>query len=341
MDELTQLRRLHDDVEGVTDISLERGRQRLADQMRTTSPSRSSGFSKGIPRPRLVFSAIAVTAVVAIGVGASVIGLGPGAGASAEAAGLLERAAFTSITAADLVVGGGQYLRVETDAVYPAYTTAGDLQNWEDDAVYLSPSTITIYIPAEESDVWVEERSYSEPTTWFDAAGKQAARSNWASMAEDAAPSITRAANGEFYGPRSSEENLMEMPRDGEDLLRYFYDTSSGGSSSPEEDAFVRITTVLRSAEAPADLRSALYEALIHLPGIEVTAQEATLDGRTGVALGRQESSRHYRVEIIVDPSTGLLIGEREVTTRDVGAMPAGTVQAWTAVTTSVVDSAP
>ncbi len=44
---------------------------------------------------------------------------------------------------------------------------------------------------------------------------------------------------------------------------------------------------------------------------------------------------------MIIDQATGQLIGEREILLEDVEGVPAGTAIEWTAVTTSVVDSAP
>ena len=46
-------------------------------------------------------------------------------------------------------------------------------------------------------------------------------------------------------------------------------------------------------------------------------------------------------MDIIIDPATGLLIGEREVTLTAGETFPAGTATAWTSVQTSVVNSAP
>jgi hypothetical protein len=76
---------------------------------------------------------------------------------------------------------------------------------------------------------------------------------------------------------------------------------------------------------------------------VQVIDQEATLDGRTGVALGRLDTVNGTRQEIIVDPDSGQVIGEREVVPNGDTAygIPAGGVIGWTAVTLSVVDSAP
>jgi hypothetical protein len=89
-------------------------------------------------------------------------------------------------------------------------------------------------------------------------------------------------------------------------------------------------------------MRAALYKAAAGIPGVTITDRAATLDGHTGVAFGRDEGNG-VRQEIIIDPSTGLLIGERQVLLKD-GVLPgvrAGESMGWTAVTTTVVNSAP
>ena len=53
------------------------------------------------------------------------------------------------------------------------------------------------------------------------------------------------------------------------------------------------------------------------IPGVTVTEGQANLDGRTGVAIGRlEEGPAKTRQELIIDPETGLLIGERSVLTQ-------------------------
>ena len=97
----------------------------------------------------------------------------------------------------------------------------------------------------------------------------------------------------------------------------------------------------MRTGVIPADLRAALYQAAALIPGVTVMDREATLDGRTGISLGMETPGYKARKELIVDPSTGHLIGEREILLEDQGSIPAGTAVSWTAVTTTVVDSAP
>lgn len=77
------------------------------------------------------------------------------------------------------------------------------------------------------------------------------------------------------------------------------------------------------------------------LRGVRIVDDAATLDGRTGIAIGRHEANWMTRQDIIIDPDTGLLIGERRVLTFPQGGMPAGTTISWTAVTTTVAQSVP
>ena len=73
-----------------------------------------------------------------------------------------------------------------------------------------------------------------------------------------------------------------------------------------------------------------------------ISDRAATLDGGTGIAFGRDESNG-IRQEIIIDPITGLMIGEQQVLLRDdiMPGVPAGESIGWTTVTTTVVDSPP
>ena len=103
----------------------------------------------------------------------------------------------------------------------------------------------------------------------------------------------------------------------------------------------VYIADLLRTGLIPADLRAALYKAAALIPGVTVTDNQATLRGQTGVAIGRVEDVSHMRQDIIIDPLTGQLIGERSVLTEGTGDIPAGTVAGWTTIRTRVVDSAP
>jgi RNA polymerase sigma-70 factor (ECF subfamily) len=124
-------------------------------------------------------------------------------------------------------------------------------------------------------------------------------------------------------------------------LLNNIFKKTMGQGQSIDGEALVFIADLLRTGMVPADLRAALYKAAALIPGVSVTDGQATLGGRKGIAIGRVEETSHTRQDIIIDPKTGLLIGERQVLTQAQGPIPAGTATTLTTIGTSVSDTAP
>jgi hypothetical protein len=110
-------------------------------------------------------------------------------------------------------------------------------------------------------------------------------------------------------------------------------------------DRYGAIVFLLTNYPLPAQLRSALYQALTRLDGIESTGEVTDLAGRrgVGVTLGpAKEEKLPRRTVLIFDPATGRLLGTREVLAADVPGtrLPPGTVMKEAAfVEMSVVDS--
>jgi hypothetical protein len=288
--------------------------------------------------------------LVAIGVGAVAAALvvtgvivptGGGGGATAQASGFLKSAASATIETADPVVEPGQFLRIETLQV------SGVSDGTREAPMYQLAARDVLYIPENRSGTWVWERHNLPSIGYFSAEGKAAAERSDADVDRFADPDLNgvlREKAGAFYGSApQTEQAFDELSRDPETLRDYFYNEYAGGSSSIDEDVWVRITDLLSTGEVPADLRAALYRALALVPGVTIVENDATLDGRTGVALGYTEPARGsiWRDEIIIDPITGLVIGDRAVTLNDWEDIPAGTTLSWSTVHTSVVDGTP
>ena len=141
---------------------------------------------------------------------------------------------------------------------------------------------------------------------------------------------------------------LATLPRDPDKLLTAL--TSSPGIVGPEaaEMAFSRLTAVLSSGIAPADLRAALYQAARKIPGVKLLDDAVNLDGTSGRAVSHEAYG--FRTELIIDPGTGRFIGQRTVAIQTAPShkhgevlkdVRAGDVTSWTAVTTQLVESAP
>lgn len=335
-DELTLLRKVRDDVAEPSTTAVNAGRAALLDAAAPTS-AKPATRHRGLKRAGWTTLGVVVAGgVVATLVLTNVVGLaGWRGGADAAAADSLGRAAAAAITTSDPVVGPGQYLKVSTKAVY---SVDGDL------GVTLQSQDGEMYIPADRDDDWVWVRQPSAIVRAFGAESEQqvaqageAGRDPKATQAE-----VVRAAKGAFYNGQPLNFRQDSLPRDPQQLLNYIYRTTTGQGPSPDGEALVFIADTLRTGVAPADLRAALYRAVAGIPGVTISDRAATLDGRTGVAFGRDEVNG-LRQEIIIDPNTGLLIGEREVVLRSgvYPGVPVGTVSGWTSVTTTVVDAAP
>jgi hypothetical protein len=270
------------------------------------------------PRPirRVLLTAAAVT------VGALAVGQIGITAQSAHAAGVLRAVAEQSMTFVDPVPAPGQYLLVHTHAnwLVSGVDQAGNMKN------SMNVQTIDVYVPGDPDEDWVLERD------WGDA--------HPVPMEKE----VTRAKDGYFYGgpwTLMTDDELDALPRDGQALYDLFDSQYQGGSASRDENNFVRITDLLRMGLIPADLRAGLYEALALIPGVNASEQ-ANFDGKVGIAIGRTEPLRAgQRAEMIIDPDTGLVIGERTIMTYAAFGFGSNEVVGHTAIDYRIVVSAP
>ena len=340
MDELSLLHAMRAKTPVASDAAVEAGRRNLLqriDPALVTAP----------PKPRrrtamrLVLASAATVAIVGALIAGDILAPagGPGPGpAAATAAQVLNDAAQTTIQTADPVVKPGQYLKIDSTNLWGSFSTEQDGSQYQ----WLDTEKMTMYIPANRDDEWVWERSGRIPTTFFDEASKEYAQRTQMGAKDE----VLRGEKGAFYGPGTeswvpSPSYLDALPRDPRLLLDDIYQKTVGKGQSVDGEALVFIADLLRTGVVPGELRAALYKAAALIPGVTVTDEQATLDGRKGIAIGRVEGFSHFRQDIIIDPKNGLPIGERQVLTEPLGTMPAGTATTWTTVETSVTDTAP
>ena len=251
--------------------------------------------------------------------------------ATATAAEVLRSAAAATIATADPVVGPGQYLMIQR--------TEGALSRGNDSG-YIYNSRSAMYIPYDRTDTWVEELQWLPDGEIFgDAAEAQAEIDDFWSTPGHGDVKFYEGPAGIFAGSDRSYPEMASMPTDPTELLDFVYNNLTGGNP-PDEQAFVDICDHLSTGVVPAELRAAMFEALARIPGVYVAEGEATVDGRTGVAIGRKTNSDSESHQLIIDPATGLLIGTRSVQLIDRQFVPAGT-RGNVTLETTVVDQAP
>lgn len=341
MDELSLLRQIRSDAPEPQKAALDRGRAALL--QRAVTDIRPNTWVPARTRRRGVrwvgLSALGAGALTVALIASNVLGVaGWRGGAEAAAADVLKAAALASIENSDPAIAPGQFLLVETDAVYGSTLQrgAGDYVSW------LTISHDKLYVPADRSDEWIWSRSFREPYTAFSAEGELLAQQKYQNEFDqaDGKTELLRAPSAEFYG-NSVVPDFDSLPTDPQELLNHIYTVTAGGGQSVDGAALEWIADTLRTGVVPVKIRAALYQAVAGIPGVKITDQAANLQGRVGVAIGRVESADNSRQDLIIDKKTGALIGERLVNLSKEWGFPAGTITSFTAVHTSVVDTPP
>lgn len=338
MDEFTLLKRMHEN-KIPTQESLTRGRATLFSQITNPGPA---------PRPVITrrriggLSALAAFGIAVALVASNVAGLGGWrGGADSAAAAVLERAATVASSFQDAKIGAGQYLLVKSKNVH---VTDGQEKGGPVISHTISESS-DLYVPSNRDGQWLWQRNPIRVVNVLTPGGEAMVARSHPTSGPSTKPTLLAAAGGAFFGHSADSQwgDFDSMPRDAYRLLNHIYLTTFGAGSSPDGEALVFIADTLRQGTVPADLRAALLRAAAMIPGVTITNNQATLDGTTGTAIGRLEGVNGLRSEIIIDPETGTLIGERAVATRAIpeSSMKAGDVWSWSSVTTSVVNFAP
>lgn len=251
--------------------------------------------------------------------------------ATPAAADALDRAASAAdITALDPSAAADQYWKI---------TTEGEslVGSSEDDrfVYWLEQSTRTDYAAVDGSrPTWIQDGPGTVTAVFNDPDVEVGeVRDNAETYTSNLAPNDVP---GSWQGPNAAW--LAELPRDPGALRERLYDDTAGHGRSRDGEVLVYVADVLRSGIVPAELRAALFRVLETVPGVDIVARHD--DGM--ISIGRLETVDGERQEIIIDPSTGAYVGERQTAMEYMdGAIPPGTVIYDVEVTTTLVDEVP
>jgi len=123
-----------------------------------------------------------------------------------------------------------------------------------------------------------------------------------------------------FVTPERPEYHLADLPTDPEKLAAWLEGAindpeSEDNGSGPTVRTMTLVTDLLVEPSASPELRSALYQALGTIPGIESFGEVTDAAGRSGVAVGIDSaySGAPTRYMVIFDPETSQVLSIEEI----------------------------
>lgn len=346
MDEITLLRGMRSGIASPPPATLARHRRKVlagigADSPEDSAMQTSSRAGRGKVRSRIALMAAAAAFLVGVMVTADVV-LPDRGRATAEATQLLDDVEAATMSTTDPVVLPGQYLKIEREELFSnTFAADGVVLSWD------ALSRDQLYIPADVTGEWVWNREAQVPADSAPEVVRELARNRAVNdpRTEAVMVGVFRAPGGDFSGGGYTIlgvplTDTSELPRDPARLLDRIYEHTKD-RGTPDDKAFETIKEILRTGVIPSDLRVALYRAAVLIPGVDAVDSVLMADGRAGVALGMVSLDGIWRSDLVIDPVSGMVIGEQVVSLQDYDGAPAGTVSSWRSVRTSVVDSAP
>jgi len=306
----------------------------LADTPTMTAEQHAAGRERVLagrrtPRRWGRLAAVAAGVVALVGAALIVPTLG-GENAPSAAATVLANAA-DMIEANDVPLAAGQFRYVRTESTMLGRTERCDYQQHDLDEVW---------IPQAADAEWLLRRDRGriewltcEDPGWdgLPAAYREEYRAKDGAFVLDGGMNPVPEPGWNNPTPKF----LASLPRDPQALYTMIEQeyAPGGGAAEPSKAYFQFATQLLMTAALPADLRATLYKAMTRIPGVEVTEEFATIDGRTGAAIGLNVGAGgELREDIVIDPKDGAMIGRRAL-------LPDGTVSSTDVITNGITDT--
>ncbi len=117
---------------------------------------------------------------------------------------------------------------------------------------------------------------------------------------------------------------ISALPRDVEALRAKLYRDTEGHGSTTDGSAFTYAMDFLKAGQADSELQAILLRVIATIPGVEISTDVSTSDGRVGVGIQHAELLGAYDFlgkiigdgglkgkQFILDANTGEVIGER------------------------------
>lgn len=285
MDELDLLGRFR--VEAPEDDADARSAARAALLQTISRAGEARRVRRRVVRRRWAVAAGATVAAVVVAIAAPA--LIPGGREASAAAETLRRAARAAAVQPHVPVGPGEFVYTQTRAMwqgtYCGVAEAGSGSSWS----ATDGTECETRFEDVDREIWIGP----------DGAGRIAQ---------------TRAGErwDETFGPGELWfEDLAGLPTDVDQLRAVIEERASQSDNPLGYEIFVVVGDLLRETNPSPELRAALYEVAATIPGIELLGEVTDESGRPGVGVAM--SAFGVRHELIFDPATSAILGERDV----------------------------
>jgi hypothetical protein len=343
MNEIDLLRKYRDDVPPADPAMLEQTRALLT----TPTPVRRTA-------KRRTLAIAGVAATVAVGLVAADVITKSSPGVDAAASQLLGNAADLTVSKPDPTIPAGSYRYVKQRLFQ--LSSAG----MEPHLVELREhNQMEWWVPSSQAPPWIARYTYRETVEFPSKSDEAYARQHYPGVFKPVTDAFTspcgnpdglwmvknpdESIEGPFGGSlngggckgdwrQPTAEFLAGLSRDPAELLRTLHDNLPEGNPDADAWSFEQIGSVLASGIVPSDLRATLYRTAQRIPGVRLVDGVVNLDGATGRAVTRTTDG--YRIDLIIDPTTGHFIGRRTVT-------PTGQITDWTSLTSHLTTTPP
>jgi hypothetical protein len=127
-------------------------------------------------------------------------------------------------------------------------------------------------------------------------------------------------------------DEVRAMPTDPDQVRELLAENTAGSDLEPDYEQLDAIAETLRNTPLSSEQAAALYRAAAGIHGIQLLGLARDHAGRRGLAIAAEDESHGFRLELIIDPRTGLLLGDVNRVTRDFPEVHASAGQeiAWT-----------
>jgi hypothetical protein len=310
-------------------------------------PARSRPSTSWWRRPRLRL--LAAGAGLAALLVALPIGILGGSGRVQPAVGqVLREAAAVAAAQEPVAPGPGQFLFTRSEDAYlhaTAYSPRCRTHPCDREHPWEATDEWSVLVPSER-EVWISFGSRRGRVRQVSGKPRFVSadqRAGWVAAGSPSLSGAGRVEDSTLSG--ASILDASELPTDPATLRRMIEAREIRGVEGPpgEAETFTLIGDMLRESYLPAAVRAAIYRLTAELPGVELLGEVDDPVGRPGTGIAYTDRKRGTRHELIFDPETSALLGERESIVRS-GAFgfkaPSGTPIGYAAYLESkVVDT--